>query len=170
GIDIRKEAENAISVCRARGECVDMRQVVAGAQASRATAFFQWSIAGIVELPFSGIRRKELVEEFRGVLRIAAHDGAQPLDVRAGRVFNSGDAINGGPISNIFVKCGIRLLTGEKKFYIVTGKVERSAREIENVACFEFGTEDAAVLWAGVFFHVDEAAHAVSRMVCYGWR
>lgn len=70
GIDVAEEAENAVTVCGAGGERVEMREIVASVETRGAATLFERAEAGEIELPFSGVRREEFGEEFCGALRI----------------------------------------------------------------------------------------------------
>ena len=107
-----------------------MRQVVARARPRRAAFFFQRTVAGEIELPFSRIRRQQLLQKLCGALRIIAQNFPQTFGFRRFRLVEPRDAVFARPIRDVFVIRGAGLLLPEQEFALFRGNGERRAREI----------------------------------------
>ena len=58
-IDIGEEAQDAVTIGGTRWECVRMQQIIALVQAEISAIFFEWTIAGVIQLPIRAIRREQ---------------------------------------------------------------------------------------------------------------
>src|ERR1700676_3243492 len=144
GIHVGEEAQDAVAVSRAGGESVNVAKIVAGVQACSAAAFFDGAIAGVIELPFAGVGGKQFAEEFCGGVRVVAKNGAKLLGFGGFGFIETGDAVFGGAVGDVFVVGGAGLLLAEKDFAFGGGNLKRSVREKEDVAGFELRAEAVA--------------------------
>src|SRR5215469_4781747 len=79
GIQVYEEAQDAGAVGGAGGKGIEMQEIVTRMEARGAAFFFYGTVAGVVELPLSCVRRKESAEEFDGTFRKFAQDATQGL-------------------------------------------------------------------------------------------
>jgi len=75
GIEIGKEAKDAVAVGWTGWKGIEVREVIAGVDARGTTPLFDRAKAGEIESPFSGIGKQEIGEESDDAPRVITHDG-----------------------------------------------------------------------------------------------
>jgi len=136
-IYVGKTTQNQIAKDRARGEGVDVQQVVALRKRQFPAPFFDRTETRIVYFPGLRILRKNPREKCQCGLRIFAHRAADLLSLRA--IDQTGYAIEARLIRDVLVKAA-RILRGTHQLSAHRGgNLKPATRKEKNVATLQYG-------------------------------
>lgn len=128
GVQIGEDAQDASAARGAQAKGIHVQQIVALVQRKVAPLLLERTEAGVVGLPFTGVRAQEIAQKLEHVGAVVAQDVVQ---MRLGAVVagKSAHGVIGGAVGDVFVQAKLVPFAGKQEFTLIGRKLVGQLRE-----------------------------------------